>query len=172
MTSLNYIEYNKDQMSKIGNTIIYFANSIQDLTKTKLLKLLYILDEFSISNSGIPFLNLQYKVWKYGPVSEDIFVDLSETPVLLKEFIKKKHDNDNNGFIKPINSFNDDEFSDNDIAVLDDVILNFGSKSVSELIDYTHRPNAPWYKAAKENLVLELLENEKINCTEFIIDMS
>ena len=51
------------------------------------------------------------------------------------------------------------------------IIEKYGSKTGKELISYTHRINSPWYNTAKENSVLELLENEIINNTEFVIDM-
>lgn len=169
MKNSSYIRFTDEQLSKIGNTIIYLSERIPHLSKTKVLKLLYILDELSIKKSGIPFLNLQYKVWKFGPVSEEIFIDLSSDSTLLKNFITKSHDEDN--FIIPKNKFDDGEFSDNDINLMDFVIESFGSKSAKDLISYTHRINSPWYNTAKENSVLELLETEKINNTEFVIDL-
>jgi uncharacterized phage-associated protein len=165
-----YIRFTDDQLSKIGNTIIYLSEKIPHLSKTKVLKLLYILDELSIKKSGIPFLNLQYKVWKFGPVSEELFIDLSSETALLKDFISRSNDVDS--FIIPVSTFDDGEFSDNDIDLMDFVIESFGSKSAKDLISYTHRINSPWYNAAKENSVLELLEAEKINNTEFIIDLA
>jgi len=60
ITSEYYTRYNPDQLSKIGNTIIYLSQSIDKLSNTKLLKLLYILDGISIKRSGIPILNLKF----------------------------------------------------------------------------------------------------------------
>ena len=48
---------------------------------------IYILDEISIKKSGLPFLNLKYKVWKFGPVSEELFIDLSSETKLLEDYI-------------------------------------------------------------------------------------
>ncbi len=163
-----YIKFSEDQLVKIGNTVIYLAERIPQLSKTKLLKLLYILDEISIKKSGIPILNLKYKVWKFGPVSEELFIDLSSEPTLLDKYIDRE---DEGSYIKAKINFNDDEFSDNDIALMDFVIDKFGNKSAKDLISYTHRINSPWYNTAKENSVLELLEKETINNTEFLIDM-
>ncbi len=168
--SLKYTVYSRDQISKIANTIIYIATKIKGISKTKVLKLLYILDEISIKNSGIPFLNLKYKVWKFGPVSEDIFIDLSTSPTLLKGYIDSKIDEHGNKEIHPLKKFNDDEFSQNNLELLNFVISNFGTKSANELILYTHREKAPWHNSAVEHSVLELLNNEEISNTEFLID--
>ena len=124
----------------------------------------------AIKKSGIPFFNLKYKVWKFGPVSEEIFIDLSTELTIFKDFIKKNSD-DGSTYIAPLKDFNDDEFSDNDLELMDLVIGLFGGKSAKELVSYTHRPNSIWEQTAKENSVLDLLRNEEINNTEILIDM-
>ena len=171
MSTAAYIKFNQSQLEKIGNTVVYLSQKIPQLSKTKLLKLLYILDEISIKKSGIPFLNLKYKVWKFGPVSEELFIDLSSEPKILENFIEKNSD-EGVHFVTPIVDFNDDEFSDNDIDLMDFIIEKYGNNSAKELIAYTHRINSPWYNTAKENDVLELLETEAINNTEYSVDMS
>ena len=167
-----YIKYSADQISKIGNTIIYLSEKINSVSKTKLLKLLYILDELSIKRSGIPFLNLTYKVWKFGPVDENIFVELSSEPTLLKAYIKKGTDGDGNVYILPNSEFNNDEFSKNDLDLLDFVVKEFGGKTAKDLVSYTHRKESPWYNAAKKYAVLDLLLNEEISNTEYVIDLT
>ena len=171
MNNLSYIRFSDDQLEKIGNTVIYLSEHISQLSKTKLLKLLYILDEISIKKCGLPFLNLKYKVWKFGPVSEELFIDLSSETKLLDKFIFKNSD-EGISHIVPKIQFSDSEFSDNDIELMDFVIAKYGSLSAKELISYTHRVNSPWYNTAKQYSVLELLENEAINNTELLIDMS
>lgn len=171
MNGFSYITYSDEQLSKIGNTVVYLSEKIPHLSKTKLLKLLYILDELSIKKSGIPFLNLKYKVWKFGPVSEELFIDLSSETTLLKNYISRTNNEDGINIIVPNTKFNDDEFSDNDIELMDFVVNTFGSKSAKDLISYTHRRNSPWHNTAVENSVLDLLESEKINNTELIIDL-
>ncbi len=168
MSLVPYIKFNSDQLEKIGNTVVYIADRIPQLSKTKLLKLLYILDEISIKKSGIPILNLKYKVWKFGPVSEELFIDLSSEATLLEKFINR--DIEGNFIISKV-QFNEDQFSENDIELMDFVIEKYGNKTAKELISYTHRVNSPWYNTAKENSVLELLETEIINNTEYLIDM-
>lgn len=39
-----------EQIEKIGNAVIYFSTRVSELTKTKLLKLLFLLEEHSIKN--------------------------------------------------------------------------------------------------------------------------
>ena len=170
MMNAAYIKFNEIQLEKIGQTVVYLSKNIPQLSKTKLLKLLYILDEISIKRSGIPFLNLKYKVWKFGPVSEELFIDLSSEPQLLGRYIEKNSE-DGVHYVVPAVDFNDDEFSDNEIELMDLVINKFGTQTGKDLVSYTHRTNSPWYNTAKDNDVLELLENEIINNTQYLIDM-
>jgi len=167
-----YTTYSPDQISKIGNTVVFLAEKIENLSKTKILKLLYILDELSIKKSGIPFLNLKYKVWKFGPVSEDIFIDLSTSPTILKGYIERSLSTEGKTVITSLVKFEDDEFSQNDIDLLNIVTSEFGNKTAKELISYTHREKSPWHNTAKENSILELLEKEVISNTEYVIDLS
>jgi uncharacterized phage-associated protein len=166
-----YFQLTAEQIDKVGNAMIYLSQRIAGISKTKMLKLLYLLDEFSIRNSGIPFFNLQYKVWKLGPVANDIFIELSDKPSLFSKYITIKADSDTIR-IYPKDEFCDDEFSDNDMNLIEYVAEKFISSTAGSLIEYTHRPNSPWRKTAEENNVYILLENECIKSTEFIIDMS
>ena len=165
-----YIRLSENQLNKVGNSIIYLAEKIPNLSKTKILKLIYILDELSIKKSGVPFFNLKYKVWKFGPVSEEIFIDLSSETTLFKNYFKRTY-NEKGTCIEPVNTFNDDEFTDNDIELIDFVVEEFGDKTAKQLVGYTHRKNSPWHKTADKNRVLDLLESEEINNTELLVEM-
>ena len=163
--------YHQEQVDKLGNTLIYLSDKLNGLYKTKALKLLYILDESSIKQSGIPFLNLNYEVWHLGPVVKDIYVELSDGPSLLKDYITIEQDEQGNS-IKALQQFVDDEFSDNDIILMDKVIKQFGHKPVKELIKYTHRENSLWYSEAVKNGILEELESKKKTTSSLEIDFS
>ncbi len=167
METNKFIKLSESQIDKLGNTLIYLMENVTDVSKTKLLKLVYILDEFSIKKSGIPFLNLGYKVWQFGPVSEELFIELSDEPILLNGYIQ----NNENGSFEAVKPFSDDEFSDNDLELLDEVIMNFGSRTAKELVNYTHRKNTPWHITAEKSGVLSLLENREITNTEIMVDM-
>lgn len=156
----SYIKLSSTQIEKVRNTIVYLAKRIPNLSKTKILKLIYILDELAIRKSGIPYFNLKYKVWKFGPVSEEIFIDLSSETTLLKRYIERSSEEGTNS-INPIAEFDDNEFFDNDIALLEFVIEEFGGRTAKDLVSYTHRKKSPWHNTALENSVLDLLESDE-----------
>lgn len=164
-------QYTPEQIDKIGNTIIYLTNHIQPLYKTKLLKLLYLLDEFSVKKYGIPFLNLDYEVWQAGPVCSDIYQELNENPNLLEDYINLSFDTTGTKVTgkKP---FRDDEFSDNEITLLEFVADKFRYTAASELVNLTHRESSPWYKAAHASGLLELFEAKRTNTSNCRVDLS
>ncbi|PNE24779.1 hypothetical protein BHU16_05190 [Tannerella sp. oral taxon 808] len=170
----HYPQYRADQLDKLGNTAVYLSARIPDLSKTKFLKLLYLLDERSILETGFPFLNLQYKVWKLGPVAQPVFVDLSSESTMLAPYVHNElyrtNDNDRQRIV-PNRPFCDDEFSAYDIELMDRVISEYGKMTAKELVNATHRPGSLWYETARENGVLEALEKEGVNSTDYVIDM-
>ena len=163
------IAFTKDQIQKIGNTIIFLSGRIKDLNKTKILKILFLLEEASIKKYSYPFFGIDFQIWKHGPVAKDIFIDLSEdAPTLLAEYIQK-NDSNPTVFIG-LREFCDDEFSDNDIDLLN-IITDFAKdKSANSLVKHTHSHNSLWRKSAIRMGVLDVLENELINSTEFYVD--
>lgn len=163
--------YAPEQIDKIGNTIIYLANSLADLSKTKLLKLLYILEEQYVMRYHIPFFELDFEVWQAGPVARDIFIDLSQNPVLLQNYIERVQDEDRT-YIRAKREFLDDEFSDNEIEMIDFIIKRFGGLNATDLVKYTHRKSSLWHQTAKEIGVLEPFEKGLLNSTEEKIDFN
>lgn len=164
-------QYTPDQIEKIGNTIIYLAEHIQPLYKTKLLKLLYLLDEFAVKKYGIPFLNLDYEVWQAGPVCSDIYQELNEKPNLLEEYILLTFD-ETGTKVSAKKQFTDNEFSDNEISLLEFVVDKYKYTAAPDLVNLTHRESSPWYKAAQANGLLELFEAKRANTSNCKVDLS
>lgn len=168
--------FTKHEIDKLGNTIIYLTEKIPGITKTQCLKLLYLLDEVSIKKFGIPFLGLKYEIWQFGPVSQEVFVELSDSPEVLSDYISTE--TDSNSFsspsirVKAKREFCDDEFTDNDISILDYVMKSYGNLNAGELIDVTHQPNSLWHIIAKENGILELFERKLKRTSNCQIDFS
>jgi uncharacterized phage-associated protein len=166
----NIHQFTPDQIDKIGNTIIYLAERIKPLYKTKLLKYLYFLDEFSVKKHGIPFLNLEYEVWQAGPVCSDIYQEVNEIPNMLADYIQLTNDNTGTK-VSGRKPFCDDEFSKNEIELMDYVISTFKYSSAEELVAYTHRTYSPWYKVAHEHGLLELFQSKRANTSNFRLDL-
>lgn len=163
--------YTKNQIDKLGNTLIFLCERMKPMSKTHLLKLVFIIEEISIKKYGIPFLNLKFDLWKLGPVSKDLFVELSDEPTLLADYITKENEN-GNLYIIPKREFCDDEFSDVEMDLLNEITERFKYCTAKELINFTHRSHSPWYKTAVQHGMLDLLESGKVTTTDIEIELS
>lgn len=137
----------------VGNLIILLAERCAPLYHTKLLKLLYLIDEAAIKDSGVPITWLDYKAWQYGPVDPALF----NLPGNFPEYINViKEDNPSGGVstrIVPVGEFNDARFSDYDLDIIESVLSRYGNKTATELVSITHRKGSPWDIATKKNSI-------------------
>ncbi|WP_455587192.1 Panacea domain-containing protein [Bacteroides sp.] len=147
------------------------AQQIPNLSKTKLLKLLYLMEEYCVKKYHVPFLGIPYEVWQAGPVAKEVFIDLSEKPIILKGYVNAVT-SEKGTYVIPIAEFSDDEFSDNEMEVMDYIIGRFGGKTATELVKYTHRPGSLWHNTAKENNLLNAFNEHTMNCSDIRIDFS
>ncbi len=164
--------YTDNQISKLGNALIFLCENMgEPISKTHMLKLIYIIEEISIKKFGIPFFGLKFDLWKLDPVSTDLFVELSDEPSMLAAFLSRECKN-NNFYMVPKKPFCDDEFSDLEIELLHEITNRFKYCTASELINYTHRRNTPWYNTAVKHDMLDVLESGKLNTTDIEIDLA
>lgn len=161
---------NKAQLDKVGNAIIYLSKHVPNLYQTKLLKLVYLIDELSTKETGIPLLGLQYKVWQAGPVNRDLYIDINDGSQIFKDYFETVPDRDGIKIVAK-KDFNDDEFSDRDIQILDRIIELYGNTSGQGLVSITHRPASLWFRKAKETGLLELFDKGLTNSSEEELDL-
>ena len=56
-------KFSADSKQKLGNTLIYMAEHTSNLSKTKSLKLLFLMEEYMVKRYHVPFLVLLLEVW-------------------------------------------------------------------------------------------------------------
>ena len=91
---------------KVENAILYLAARIRQLSVSKATTLLYLADEYAVHKTGSPILWLSYRADVDGPMMIETF----PTQLLWS----------------PINAFIDDEFSDCEINILQDIVDHYG----------------------------------------------
>ena len=149
---------------KIGNLLVYLAQNISDLSMTKALKLLYIIDETSMKESGVPVTWLGYKVWEKGPVAQEIYDEIRDDVlgnnknISLHKYIGiKTAKNPVNStcadarYIKAKRSFDDSEFTDYEMSLIEGIVAKYKSYTVQQLIDLLHTDNSLWSQQVKKN---------------------
>lgn len=163
-----FSEYTKQ---KLGNTIVYIARKKSNLSKTQLLILLYLMEERMALKYHIPFIGIPFEVWQIGPVAKDVFVDLSDSPYLLKNFVKTDF-KDGGTFIEAIADFDDNEFSECEIEMMDEILAKYGNMTASDLVSETHKEGTLWYRTAVRTGLLEAFNKYECNNSNQQIDFT
>lgn len=163
-----FSEYTKQ---KLGNTIVYIARKKYNLSKTQLLILLYLMEERMALKYHIPFIGIPFEVWQIGPVAKNVFVDLSDSPYLLKNFVKTDF-KDGGTFIEAIADFDDNEFSECEIEMMDEILAKYGNMTASDLVSETHKEGTLWYRTAVRTGLLEAFNKYECNNSDQQIDFT
>ena len=162
--------FSESSKVRLGNAVIYIASQAKYPYKTEVLKLLFLMEERMVQKYHVPMLSLPFSVWRLGPVSVDVFEELSDGPVLLNDFITLQF-NGQGIMVKPTKVFDEDEFSDAELQVMHEVMDRYGQMNSDELIAVTHKEGSLWYATAKENGLLEDFAEQRANSSNIIIDM-
>ncbi|MCU0433596.1 MAG: Panacea domain-containing protein [Bacteroidia bacterium] len=162
---------NNEVFQKVGNVLAFFAGRIPDLYITKLSKLLYILDELSIKEIGMPVTGLEYKVAQAGPLAANVWSSLRYNEGHFNQFI---HVYAGVNWLKisqnPQFAFNENLFTEFELELLENVVKNFGEMNTEKLIDYTHSASSPWH-FTKEKYNISFEKGEP-NVTNINVDFS
>lgn len=164
-------KFSEDSKQKLGNAIVFIVDRVEQLSKTKLLKLLYLMEEYMVKRYHTPFLAIPYEVWQAGPVAKDVFIDLSDGPYILKNFIKTEV-RENGIYVTPTAEFCDDEFSELEIEMMGEVLRKYGHLTANQLVAETHKAGTLWYNTAKEHDLLEPFAQHECNNSDYRIDFS
>ena len=164
-------KFSEANRQKLGNAVNYIAAHARYPYKTEVLKLLFLMEERMVQQAHVPFLGIPFNTWRMGPVLVDVFEELSDGPVLLDDFISLEFNAKGNKVI-PKKAFCDDEFSDQEIRMMEEVMQRYGWMNSEQLIAETHKEGSLWRETAKENGLLEDFEMKKASTSNVVIDMA
>lgn len=130
---------------KIGNLMVYILKHQGIVFHTQLIKLLYLIDETAVKDDGIPVTWLDYKAWQFGPVAPETYY-IKYRQSVFDSFVSLYENNigENKLLLFPKVDFDDSEFSDYEMDIIDDVLKEYGTKSPSQLLNVTHEPGSLW----------------------------
>lgn len=173
---------------KIGNLLNYLSSNIPNLSMTKALKLLYMIDEAAYIRTGSSVTWLDYKVWKMGPVAEELYNELrydqslvlQGKPINLESFIETKKIEGQDGKVQiviyPKGPYELTEFSGFEKQLIDNVLDRYKTYTVNQLIEFLHEENTLWHKCVTSHNLTPSFEvhghksNHTIDFTELIKD--
>ncbi|WP_195372998.1 Panacea domain-containing protein [Parabacteroides leei] len=140
------IAVNKD---KIGNLLALLATRLKPLYQTKMIKMVYLIDELKVKDNGVPLTWLDYKVWQFGPVAPELYY-LRDNNTVFSNYVGAVRDC-NGTLIVPKQEFNKSKFSARDMRIIEEAIRLYGNMNAEELVDLTHGEGSLWSITKDEN---------------------
>lgn len=155
----------------IGNLIIYIADyckkSSTPLYQTKLLKLLYLIDEESVIQNGTPITWLDYAVWQKGPVPTDIYFSKLSHSNAFEKYVSFE-DRSNRYLVVKKREFEDNNFSEIELEIIGSILSKYGKLTSDELIAITHKEGSLWSNIVEEKNIKFSQKNHTSNvCIDF-----
>lgn len=158
-------ELYKIRRGHIGNILIYIAQNVPEkdnVSLTKSLKLLYLIDEYSVKTNGAPITWLDHHAWQRGPVAEDVYFEVKrleekkveDKNLSLDEFIsvsEKEYKGSKYTSISSKDKFEKDIFSPYEMSVINEVMKKYGHWSAEALEDETHKSGSLYDQVVKAN---------------------
>lgn len=147
---------------KIGNALLYLTEHVTDISLIKAIKLLYLIDETSVKEVGVPVTWMEYKAWKHGPVPVALYNEFKSSgkgcqenasvmSYLTASQPSEKVLSAKTLMLKSKKAFDDSAFSDYEMELMDRVIAKFGSYTAEELIDHLHAEGSLWSSVVEQN---------------------
>jgi len=127
---------------KLKDTILYILNKSEfSITKTRLVKLIYLADLFSKQKRQKKITGVSYNYYYYGPFSKQILETLDS--LVAEKVIEERHVASPQGrkylvynTYNKINAF--PSLNQGDLAILDGVFQRYGSLNFKDLIAYVY----------------------------------
>lgn len=140
-TQGRYDGYTAQSLSKLKNVMLFFIGKIGNVFQTKMNKLLFYADFLSYKRYAHGITGLAYVAQRFGPVPQNWDKVFSLTEDITKDVIKC--DNGNEGFVLTSDMpYDANEFTQEEISVLNDIADKFSSCSPSQISDISHQEDA------------------------------
>lgn len=138
---------NTHHREKLIQAIVYFAQNTQHCGKTKLFKLLYLLDFEHFRQTGRSVTGLSYFAWKMGPVPVAIDEEWNEFEPDLASAIRIKPEpqfDHTRQTVVPIVKFDDSHFSKRELRLMEQIANSHKTQWAKDMVDVTHAENGAW----------------------------
>ncbi|MEK6646997.1 MAG: Panacea domain-containing protein [Candidatus Firestonebacteria bacterium] len=135
----------KHENEKLINAIIYFLQNTNQCGKTKLMKLLYLLDFEHFSQIGKSVTGLDYYAWEFGPVPEKLWRDLTDKKSKISNIIVCFQEVSSKfQKLKARKDFDSKYFSDREFKLLKNIAYIYKDARADDMVKLSHLPFAPW----------------------------
>jgi uncharacterized phage-associated protein len=134
---------------KLINAIVFFARNTNYCGKTKLFKLLYLLDFSHFRETGLSVTGMDYRAWKMGPVPFTLFQEWDVLDADLKDAVDivptNVHDYDREE-VHPKVEFDADRFTKRELRIMQALADQFRDAYAIPLVELTDHEGGAWHK--------------------------
>lgn len=141
----------KLERNRLINAILFFANQSPCCGKTKLFKLLFLLDTKHYAETGRSVTGYDYQAWEHGPVPTKLMDEWTEFKSDLASVVKIEHESFPNGNVRyTIRAnegavFDDSNFTPRQLRIMNELIEQHANDTAKQMVDLTHEPGGPWH---------------------------
>jgi uncharacterized phage-associated protein len=133
--------------SKLLNAIVFFALNTQNCSKTKLFKLLFLLDFEHFKATGRSVTGLKYHALPMGPVPLETFSEFDEPREDFTATVQIVPEN-YHGYLRqlvvPRKEFQSDCFTRRERKLLEEISGTYRTQNASEMVEVTHAEGGVW----------------------------
>ena len=147
--------------NKLLNSIVYFATHTEYCGKTKLFKLLFLLDFGHFEETGRSVTGLEYHAYKMGPVPERLNAEVDSPEPDMEDCVGVDEITTFKGYdmqkLVPRKEFDPQNFSKREIRLLQGIVEKYKHSRADDMVDVTHEKGSPWdevYEVEKRPLQL------------------
>lgn len=138
------------EREKLINAIIYFAENTSKCGKTKLFKLLYLMDVAHYQQTGRSMTGQDYYAWQLGPVPLTLDNELDNeelTENSIWDSIELSPEREINYLrlkVVPKKKFDSDHFTKREINILAELAGKYRDSTAKEMVEITHDKDGAW----------------------------
>lgn len=151
---------------KLIQAIIFFARHTKHCGKTKLFKLLYLLDFEHFRMTGRSVTGLKYYAWEKGPVPVALEDEWDEFKPDLASAIRIKPELlffYSRQTVVPQREFDDSHFSKRELDLMKEIAEKYRDHLAKDMVDVTHAENGAWDKVWAEGAGYNQLIDYKLS---------
>lgn len=144
---------NTHRREKLLNAIVFFAANTRNCGKTKLFKLLYLLDFEHFKVTGRSVTGLDYYAWEKGPVPIKLDGELDEPSGDLFEAVRIEPEqvvNFQRLNVVPQRAFDPAYFSKRELRLLEGIAAAYSQANAGDMVGVTHAENGAWDKVWRD----------------------
>jgi uncharacterized phage-associated protein len=144
----------RQDREKLLHAIIFFTKNTHACHKTKLFKLLFLLDFAVYRETGKSVTGLQYFAWPMGPVPKDLFEELnSPRPDMRSAMVIRATSESDPDFgetkrllIAPRQTFDPSCFTKREVDTMERLAEIYRDATASQMVEVSHLARQPWHQ--------------------------